>query len=263
MSLGQHIDDFISKSKKFFTNVANHADDTVKKTGNKYVDEVAEALSKTEGNKVVDEAVYDASKTVKSGKRAGKMSKKDISAKKAEIQARLDARHNGEDVKLPGNLGGVNEGDRNVYSTKINDKNYQHTDGKWWKETGKTEDAVVYENVDFTENALLNERFQAEPNIKSDKERFIANTTHDEKQKIYEGVWTPRTEKDLNDANRGWRQRTLDNLEEKASNTWDHLSGQNRRRTTANRRQYNQQVFDSGQGEFITTNSEYKRMERK
>lgn len=243
--------------------VSKNVDD-IAKTGNKYVDEVAEQLGKGKGNKVLDEAVYSMDDTVKKGKRAGKMKKADIEAKKAEIKARREARTNGENVQYSGNLGGVNEGSRSNYEVIYQNKQYMTHDGKSWKEIHHTKDAIIEgDKANAIITSDLNEKFLKEPEPKIKFNNEIDPIKHKESQKNYESIWTPRTQEDLDKANRGWTRRTLDSAEEKASNAWDHISGNNRKRTTQQRRAYNQQVMDNGQGEFITSNREYKKMQNK
>ena len=220
------------------------------------------------------------------------MKKADIKAKKAEIKARMEAKANGEEVKYSGNLGGVNEGSRSLYHVTDNNIDYAY-DGKSWKKAQYTvgsngkPSAVSYTDVDIPTSAKLQEKFLTEPPENLDKRKWtekqiedatknagltsdeleglkrnvMDGPTHNQRQKELESVWTPRTQDDLNKANRGWRQRTLDGVEEKVSNAWDHISGNHRRHTTEQRRAYNQRVFDSG-GEFINTNREYERMQR-
>ena len=264
------ITDAIKKNLKTVGKAASKNMDDMAKTGNKYVDEIAEQLGKSEGNKVLDEAVYSMDNAVKTGERAGKMKKADIKAKKAEIKARMEAKANGEEVKYSGNLGGVNEGSRSSYHVTDNDIDYIY-DGKSWKqaqytgEPSNTRSAVFYDDVSITTSNRLDEKFLKEPSRKLDElnENDIAsNVKYNQRQKELESVWTPRTQDDLNKANRGWTQRTLDEAEEKVSNAWDHISGNHRRHTTEQRRAYNQRVFDSGEGDFINTNREYKRMQR-
>lgn len=272
MGFAQLIDDVADAVRKNLRTAGKAASknvDDIAKTGNKYVDEVAETLGKSKGNKVLDEAVYNMDDAVKKGKRAGKMKKADIEAKKAEIKARREARANGEEVKYSGNLGGVNEGSRNGYEVNYNGKDYLYN-GKSWQQrrvTGGKNGAIFYEDVNNASlSSELDKKFLSEPKSKLSS---TSNTpikdyqSHNKRQSELESIWEPRTQEDLDKANRGWRQRTLDNAEEKVSNAWDHLSGNNRRRTTQQRRAYNQQVMDNGQGEFITSNKEYKRMQSK
>lgn len=266
------ITDAIKKNLKTVGKATSKNMDDMTKTGNKYVDEIAEQLGKSEGNKVLDEAVYSMDNAVQTGERAGKMKKADIKAKKAEIKARMEAKANGEEVKYSGNLGGVNEGSRGLYHVTVTDNNIDYAyDGKSWKQAQYSVDsngkpsAVSYTDVDMLTSDKLNNKFFRELPEDLDKhkwtEKEIENATHNKRQKELESVWTPRTQDDLNKANRGWRQRTLDGAEEKVSNIWDHISGNHRKRTTEQRRAYNQRVFDSG-GEFINTNREYERMQR-
>lgn len=266
------ITDAIKKNLKTVGKATSKNMDDMAKTGNKYVDEIAEQLGKSEGNKVLDEAVYSMDNAVQTGERAGKMKKADIKAKKAEIKARMEAKANGEEVKYSGNLGGVNEGSRSLYHVTDNNIDYAY-DGKSWKKAQYTvgsngkPSAVYYTDVDIPTSDKLNNKFlrelQLPENLDKHKwtEKEIENATHNQRQKELESVWTPRTQDDLNKANRGWRQRTLDGMEEKVSNAWDHISGNHRRRTTEQRRAYNQRVFDNG-GDFINTNREYERMQR-
>ena len=286
------ITDAIKKNLKTVGKAASKNMDDMAKTGNKYVDEIAEQLGKSEGNKVLDEAVYSMDNAVQTGERAGKMKKADIKAKKAEIKARMEAKANGEEVRYSGNLGGVNEGSRSLYHVTDNNIDYAY-DGKSWKKAQYTvgsngkPSAVYYTDVDIPTSAKLKKKFLTEPPENLDKRQWtekqiedatknagltsdeleglkrnvMDGPTHNQRQKELESVWTPRTQDDLNKANRGWRQRTLDGVEEKVSNAWDHISGNHRRHTTEQRRAYNQRVFDSG-GEFINTNREYERMQR-
>ena len=262
----QHIDDFLSGISQA---ASKNTDDAARVlgSGNKYVDEVAETLRNSNGNKVLDDAVYSMDDAVVSGKRAGKMKKADIAAKKAEIKARMEARANGEEVKYSGNLGGVNEGSRGLYRVTDNNIDYVY-DGKSWKQAkynvgsnGKPS-AVFYDDVNVPTSDKLNKKFLTEPSRNLHESGLKDNMLHNQRQEELESVWTPRTQDDLDKANRGWRQRTLDGAQEKASNAWDHVSGNHRRRTTEQRRAYNQRVFDSGEGNFINTNREYKQMQQ-
>ena len=262
----QHIDDFLSGISQA---ASKNADDAARVLGssNKYVDEVAETLRNSNGNKVLDEAVYSMDDAVKSGNRAGKMKKADIAAKKAEIKARMEARANGEEVKYSGNLGGVNEGSRGLYRVTDNNIDYVY-DGKSWKQakynvgSNDKPSAVFYDDVNVLTSDKLNKKFLTEPSRNLHESGLKDNMLHNQRQEELESVWTPRTQDDLDKANRGWRQRTLDGAQEKASNAWDHISGNHRRRTTEQRRAYNQRVFDSGEGNFINTNREYKQMQQ-
>ena len=260
----QHIDDFLSGISQA---ASKNADDAARVLGssNKYVDEVAETLRNSNGNKVLDEAVYSMDDAVVSGKRAGKMKKADIAAKKAEIKARMEARANGEEVKYSGNLGGVNQGSSN-YNVEYNGHSYSYNGQKWQqKKMAGSGTTVFYEDVDTGMSSTLNSKFLTEPTPKISRlneEQLAGDIPHNIRQQELESVWTPRTQDDLDKANRGWRQRTLDGAQEKASNAWDHISGNHRRRTTEQRRAYNQRVFDSGEGNFINTNREYKQMQQ-
>ena len=259
----QHIDDFLSGISQA---ASKNTDDAARVlgSGNKYVDEVAETLRNSNGNKVLDDAVYSMDDAVVSGKRAGKMKKADIAAKKAEIKARMEARANGEEVKYSGNLGGVNQGSSN-YNVEYNGHSYSYNGQKWQKKMAGSGTAVFYEDVDTGMSSTLNSKFLTEPTPKTSnlsREQLAGDIPHNIRQQGLESVWTPRTQDDLDKANRGWRQRTLDGAQEKASNAWDHVSGKHRRRTTEQRRAYNQRVFDSGEGNFINTNREYKQMQQ-
>lgn len=66
----------------------------------------------------------------------------------------------------------------------------------------------------------------------------------------------------LNRSNRGWRQRTIDGVKERATGIWNTISGNNYRQTTANRKLYNEGVAQAGGTDFVTKNSDYKRMQR-
>ena len=260
----QHIDDFISGISQA---ASKNADDAARVLGssNKYVDEVAETLRNSNGNKVLDDAVYSMDDAVKSGNRTGKMKKANIAAKKAEISARMKARANGEEVKYSGNLGGVNQGSSN-YNVEYNGRSYSYNGQKWQqKKMVGSGTAVFYEDVDTGMSSTLNSKFLIEPTPKIsnlNREQLAGDIPHNIRQQKLESVWAPRTQDDLDKANRGWRQRILDGAQEKVSNAWDHINGNNRRRTTEQRRAYNQKVFDSGEGNFINTNREYKQMQQ-
>ena len=83
---------------------------------------------------------------------------------------------------------------------------------------------------------------------------------HDARQAEYDAFGQKLDEMDK--ANRGWRERTIDGVKERATGVWNTVSGKNRKEVTANRRAYNQQVANEGKGDYIKSNSEYRRMQK-
>lgn len=97
------------------------------------------------------------------------------------------------------------------------------------------------------------------------KREIIETVRADDETKAQEAAASRAEE--MEKANRGWRQRTLDGTKERVAGIWDNVkdtvSGANRQETTRRRREHNQQVLDNGGSDFITSNREFKRMERK
>ncbi len=63
-------------------------------------------------------------------------------------------------------------------------------------------------------------------------------------------------------ADRGLRTRFLDGVQERATGFFNTVTGQNRRQTTAARREYNNFVASQGGNDFVTSNSQFKQMQK-
>jgi hypothetical protein len=113
---------------------------------------------------------------------------------------------------------------------------------------------------EVNKNLEIKNREDAYVDAYNAKYRTPTQAEHDALQAEYDAMGKRMDE--LDKANRGFRRRTLDGVKDGATGMWNTVSGKNRAQVTANRRAYNQQVANSGKGAYITSNAEYKRMQR-
>lgn len=96
------------------------------------------------------------------------------------------------------------------------------------------------------------------------KREIIETVRADDAAKAQEA--TAKRAEEMEKANRGWRQRTLDGTKERVSGIWsnvkDSVNNMNRQETTRRRLEHNQQVFDNGGTDFIKSNHDFKKMEK-
>lgn len=78
----------------------------------------------------------------------------------------------------------------------------------------------------------------------------------------FKEVWEEQ-DNALNQANRGWRQRTLDGVKETGENIRDTVTGRARKQRTDARRAYNSYIAEQGGTDFITSNSAFREMQEK
>lgn len=275
-SIVQKIDDFLTAGIRAISKNADEITETVNKnvdnlsTGNKYYDEVAERIGKSNGNKVSDAAVFSGD-TVKSGNRQGKMYKKDQDALKQKLLERKKIRDSGGDVRYDGNLGGVQSVDASNRAPQFIEKNgqkYRRNNGSWevQRRTPGEKGAAFYEKISDIEASNAGLETWASPRqsgreaainqYKNHQQEFQAYQQHNQRQADLNEAFQPRSQEELDKANRGLRQRTLDSVNEKFNNVKNTVTGQKRRQTTQQRREYNQMAYDAGQP-MMNTNREF------
>ena len=147
----------------------------------------------------------------------------------------------------------------------IKEDEFNHALNAFNKQTGNKPfvDNKIYSNsqIEGQQSFIFDEQGNVSYDGMKTKEKTNTNTESNQSSSSSttqeQQVNQPDTD-ELDRANRGWMQRTLDGVKERATGIWNVVSGNNYRQTTADRINYNNQVFESGQGEYITSNREYR-----